>query len=171
MGAKLLTRAITPAIASEAAGKLTEGSALQPYAEVAGALAGAGGATAAANKFKAMAAARNAPSLTVDEIKAASRAGYQHPEVSAVQIKPQAVDNLATTIENDLSTLGFRANNQKSVFDTVSELKGAPGPVAVADLDSARKALGHLAKEVDSVGAPTANAAAAKLAIQMNGRR
>lgn len=166
LGAKLLTRAVAPAVASEAAGKLTEGTAAQPYAEVAGALAGAGGATAAANKFKAMAAARNAPSLTVDEIKAASRAGYQNPEVAAVQIKPQAVDNLAATIEGDLATLGFRPNNQKSVFDTVSELKGAPGPVAVADLDSARKALGHLAKEVDSVGAPTANAAAARLAIK-----
>lgn len=165
LGAKLLTRAVAPAVASEAAGKLTEGTAAQPYAELAGALGGAVGATAAANKFKAMAAARNAPSLTVDEIKAASRAGYQHPEVAAVQIKPRAVDNLATTIENDLTQSGFRPNNQKNVFDTVGELKGAPGPVGVADLDSARKALGVLAKEVDGVGKPTANAVAARTAI------
>lgn len=160
LGAKLLTRAVAPAVASEVGGQVAG-----PYGELAGALGGAVGATTAANKFKAMAAARNAPNLTVDEIKAASRAGYNHPEVAAVQIKPQAVDNLATTIENDLAQSGFRPNNQKSVFDTVSELKGAPGPVAVADLDSARKALGVLAKEVDGVGRPTANAVASRKAI------
>lgn len=166
LGARLLTRAVAPAVASEAAGKMTEGTPFQPYAEAAGALAGAGGATAAANKFRAMAVARNAPNLAVDEIKAASRAGYTHPDVAAVQIKPQAVDNLAVAIENDLANQGFRPNNQKQVFDTLSGLKGAPGPVSVADLDSARKAFGHLAKEVDGVGVPTATAVAAKDAIR-----
>lgn len=165
IGAKLLTRAVAPAVASEAAGKLTEGTSAQPYAELAGALAGGAGGSMAAQKFKAMAAARQAPTLTVDEIKAASRAGYNHPEVAAVQIKPQAVDNLATTIESDLAAQGFRPNNQGAVFSTVGELKGAPGPVGVADLDSARKALGVLAKEVDAVGKPTANAVAARRAI------
>jgi hypothetical protein len=58
LATKALTRVVAPAVGSEVAGKITEGTALQPYAEVAGALAGGVGASAAANKFKAMAAAR-----------------------------------------------------------------------------------------------------------------
>ena len=58
LATKALTRVVAPAVGSELAGKLTEGTALQPYAEVAGALAGGAGASAAANKFRAMAAAR-----------------------------------------------------------------------------------------------------------------
>lgn len=163
LAAKLATRVAAPAVASEVGGQVAG-----PYGEVAGALLGAAGGSAAANKFRQMAAARNAASVTptVDELKAASRAGYKDPEVAVVQIKPSAVDNLATTIENDLTTQGFRPNNQGQAFGIVNELKGAPGSVNVADLDSARRALGVVAKEVDSVGMPTANAVAARSAIK-----
>jgi hypothetical protein len=70
LAAKFATRAVAPAVASEAAGKLAEGTAAKPYAELAGALGGAVGASAAAQKFKAMAAARNAPSAvpTADDL-------------------------------------------------------------------------------------------------------
>lgn len=163
MAAKVATRVAAPAVASEIGGKVAG-----PYGEVAGALTGAAGATAAANKFRAMGAARNAGAAqpTIEEMKAASRAGYQSPEVAAVQIRPQAVDTLATAIENDLVSSGFRQRGQANVFDIVDELKNAPGAVGVADLDSARKALGVIAKEKDAVGAPTANAVAAQKAVR-----
>lgn len=161
LGAKLLTRVAAPVAASEIGGQIAG-----PYGEVAGALAGAVGGTAAANRFKAMAAARNGATPTIDELKSASRAGYKDPEVAAVQIKPAAVDNLAAKIENDLVGQGFRPNNQGQTFGIVNELKGAPGAVGVADLDASRKALGIIAKEVDAVGMPTANAVSARAAIK-----
>jgi hypothetical protein len=160
LATKALTRVVAPAVASEAGGAVGG-----PIGEVAGALAGGAGASAAAQKFKAMAAARALPDLTSQEIKTASRAGYQHPDVAAVKINPGAVDNLATTIESDLVGQGYRPNNQSSVFQTVNELKGAPGPVGVADLDAARKALGILAKEKDAIGQMTPQAAAASQAM------
>jgi hypothetical protein len=160
MGAKLLTRVAAPVAASEV-GRQVAG----PYGEVAGALAGAASASTVAQRFNAAAKARSAAVPTVDELKNAARTGYKSADVEAVRINPGAVDNLAATIENDLAGQGFRPKGQAGVFDVVGELRGAPGPVAVADLDAARKALGVIAKEKDAVGQATANATAARRAI------
>lgn len=172
LAAKLATRVVAPAVASEAAGKLTEGTAAQPYAELAGALAGGAGASMAANKLSALSAARGAAEIpTVDEIKAAARAQYQHPDVQAVQIKPDVVSNLADTISSDLQhgqNSGFRPANEPKVFSAVDELKNAAAegrPATVADLDSVRQVLGNAAKETDVTGSLTRQAVAANRAI------
>jgi len=164
---KILSRVAAPAAGSEAGRALTEGTAAQPYGELAGALLGAGGASAALSKINAAAASKAARATLpeVDDIKAAARAQYQDPAVEAVRIRPAAVTGLATKVENDLVDQGFRPRLQSGVFDIVNELKTARGPVAVADLDSARKALGVISREVDAVGAPTGNAVAARKAI------
>lgn len=96
---------------------------------------------------------------TSDALKDAYRAAINHPEVQAVQIKPEAVSDLATKMENDLLKQGFRARPGQGgpVFDTIDELKNAPGPVSVQDIDSVRKALGQVGK-----GIPTPDSAAAR---------
>jgi hypothetical protein len=173
LATKALTRVAAPAVASEAAGKLTEGTAAQPYAELGGALLGAGGATAGMRKFQELVAARAAAKLipTSDEIKSASRALYQHPDVAAVQIHPDAVSNLAASISSDLKhgqNSGFRPANEPKVFSAVDELTTAAKenrPATVADIDSVRQVLGGLAKEKDAIGQPTRQAAAASRAI------
>lgn len=110
-----------------------------------------------------------APVPTVAELKDAARAGYKSPEVEAVRINPQSTANLAAKIESDLAQQGFRPkpNQGGAVFDEVRGLVPPQGvnAVAVADIDSARKALGIIAKERDAVGQPTANAASARIAI------
>lgn len=107
------------------------------------------------------------PAPTVDQLKAAARAGYNSPEVAAVEIHPRSVANLAAKIEDDLIDKGFRPRNTPGTFDEVRNLTPPPGvnSVKVADLDSARKALKVMASEVDAVGKPTAEAAAASTAI------
>lgn len=128
---------------------------------------------AAGDAEKALMAARpgsrSAPPAsapTVPQLKAASRAGYNSPEVAAVEISPQSTANLATRIESDLTQRGFRARNEAAVFDEVRALEPPQGvqSVRVADLDSARKALGIMARERDAVGQPTARATAAGVA-------
>lgn len=106
---------------------------------------------------------------TAMELKAAAQAGYKAPEVAAVEIKPAAVTNLAASIENDLLQRGFRPT-AKSAGDTFGEIRDLRVPsgvesVKVADLDTARQALGNLSREVDAIGQPTAEAAAAGRAI------
>lgn len=106
---------------------------------------------------------------SVPELKSAARAAYNHPEVAAVEIRPQAVAGLSAQIEQDLAQQGFRprAGQGASTFQEVRDLTPGAGvqSVRVADIDSARKSLGLLAKEVDAVGQPTAEAAAASRAI------
>lgn len=106
------------------------------------------------------------PAPTVQELKASSRAAYNSPEVAAVQINPQSTANLSAKIENDLAKRGFRAGREKDVFDEVKGLTPPQGvtSVSVADLDSARKSLGIMARERDVVGQPTPKAAAASIA-------
>lgn len=157
---KLATRVAAPAIASEAAGQVTKGTAAEPVARVAGAvLGGMGGARALRP------AAAEVP--TAAELKTAAQAGYQHPEVAAVQIKPQAVTSLADTIKADLESghnSGFRALNQPKTFSAIEELKNpnqtgaiaAGAPVTVADIDSVRKVLTRLSID------PAEKAAAAR---------
>jgi hypothetical protein len=108
-----------------------------------------------------------APVPTVGELKAASRAGYNHPDVAAVEINPQSTALLSTKIESDLAQRGFRPANEPAVFSAVRELNPPSGVTAVkvADIDSARKVLGNIAKERDAVGAQTPRAAAANVAI------
>lgn len=104
---------------------------------------------------------------TPAEIKTASRAGYKHPEVAAVEIRPHVVQNLASEIESALVKEGFRpvTNNASGTFREVRRMQGASGPVLVDDLDAIRRAFGKYAKNVDVAGQPTTEAAAAKLAI------
>jgi hypothetical protein len=173
LATKALTRVAAPAVASEAAGKLSEGTAAQPYAEFGGALLGAGGVTVGMRKFQELVAARAAAKLipTTEDIKAASRGLYQHPDVAAVQIHPAAVSDLAESISSDLQhgqNSGFRRANEPKVFSAVDELKTAANenrPATVADIDSVRQVLGGLAKEKDAIGQPTRQAAAASRAI------
>src|SRR5579859_433828 len=158
LGTKAITRVVAPALASETAGQMTKGTEAEPYARTAGALLGGalGGAVTTPR-------ATTAAIPTAADLKTAAKSGYNHPDVAAVQIKPAAVDNLATTIENDLVSQGFRgrAGQGGTVFDTIGEMKNAPGPVSVADLDSVRKALGQVGKS----GIPTPDSVAANKAI------
>ncbi len=172
---KALTRAAAPAVASEVAGRLTEGTAAQPYAELGGTLLGTGGVTAGMRKFQELVAARNAAKLipSTDDIKAAARGLYQHPDVAAVQIHPAAVSDLGNTIASDLQhgqNSGFRPANEPKVFSAIDELNTAAKenrPATVADIDSVRQVLGGLAKEKDAIGQPTRQAAAATRAIDL----
>lgn len=151
---KLATRVAAPAVASEIGGKVAG-----PYGEIAGALVGAGGATAAARKFQEMAAARTAAKVLPDvaELKGASRAQYQHPDVNDVQFKPEALDDLATKIEKDLKfgpNSGFREANEKPVFNAVNELRSPLERDVVPDT---------IGTSVNSSGLDSANASLANI--------
>ncbi len=163
LGARLL-RLMGPAVLSETAGQATKGTAAEPFARIASAVAGGG-----VGAFPKSAATAATP--TIGQLKFASRAGYTHPEVAAVEIQPAAVASLAARIQNDLvggAGSGFRPATTPKTFGIVDELDVPRGvtSVKIADLDSARMALGRLAREVDPVGRPTMESAAASRAIQ-----
>jgi hypothetical protein len=157
---KRLLRVLPPALASETAGQLTKGTALEPVARVGGAFAGGAGLGKVAETLAAPAGA---------ELKAAAQAAYKHPVVKDVEFKPQAVGALSGRIQMDLVKDGFRPvqDNAQSTFAVLKDLNPPVGvqSVTVDDLDAARKVLSRYSKQVDAVGAPTTNATAAAKAI------
>ena len=166
---KLLTRVAAPAAASETAGQLTKGTEAEPYARIAGAVAGGGLASTLAH-------APEMAAPTVDELKNAARAQYNHPDVKNVQINPDAADFLHHWIQNDLengANAGFRAANEPKTFSAISELsnpnqsmgRSVGSPVSIDDIQSVRKVLGRIADTRDATGNLTSDAAAAQRAI------
>lgn len=148
LGAKVLTRAVAPAVASEAAGKLTEGTAAQPYAELAGALAGGVGGTMAANKFKQMAAARQAASTVPsgEDLLRSGSNGFEAVKASNAVIKPSSVEQIAKDVRTELLNDGKHPSigSQGGVFSTLDRLEnlGAQGGgVTPKDLEVIRKNL------------------------------
>lgn len=165
LATKLATRVAAPALASEAAGAVTNDN---PYAKAGGALVGAVAGPAAFNKaIKAMSPAAAEASLS--DLKTAGRAGYQSQEVTDVRINSRAASDLAAKIETDLHGAGFRPTSEAKVFNAVDELRAAENggrAATVADIDGVRKVLGNAAKEKDLQGMLTPQAVAAKTAMQ-----
>lgn len=166
--AKLATRVALPAVASETAGQLTKGTDAEPYARVAGGVLG--GLSGSLRR------AETAAAPTVEELKDAARAQYNHPDVKGVTFRPEAADFLHHWIRNDLeagTNSGFRATNEPKTFAAISELSN-PGasmartvgaPATIDDIQSVRKVLGRISDEKSSVGTPTSDAVAARRAI------
>lgn len=95
---------------------------------------------------------------TVEELKAAAKSGYNHPEVAAVQIEPDAVVAGAANIKSDLIGRGLRERVAPNTFAALDDLKNqptAPGtpppPTTIADIESVRQNLGQIALDY---GAP-----------------
>lgn len=159
---------LAPAIASETAGQLTAGTAAEPYARIAGGVAG-GVAGARATAPRAAEAAIPA----AEQIRDAARAGYQHPEVAAVQIRPASVEAAADRIAADLNRRGQLNNVAPNTHRALDELRNTgntpglpPGVATVQEIRSVRQNLGELAKEVSPIGRPTSEAVAAGVAAR-----
>lgn len=93
---KAVTQVAAPALASETAGQATKGTAYEPYARVAGALAGGLGASTIASGFTpTKAPSRQAIFDEADNL-------YKAPEVEALRIKPVAADVFVNQVKKNL---------------------------------------------------------------------
>jgi len=156
---KLLTRAVAPGVASEAAGQATKGTALEPYARVAAAVAGGGAAGAVAAPRQAAQALPD-----IDAVAAAAKAGYNSPEVQALRVHGGAVNNLGDDIAQTLERKGFFREDHPGVFSSVDRLRNAGPSVDFNRLDAIRQSLNGSAGEIDAFGRATRTAAAARSA-------
>lgn len=148
LAARIATRAVAPAVSSEAAGKLTEGTAAQPYAELAGALAGGVGGSMAAQKFKTAAATRAAtPAVpTAEDLLATAGRQFEAVNASDAVINPASVQQMAKDIRTELLNDGKHPTigNQSGVFgalDRLENLGAQGGGVTPKDLETIRKNL------------------------------
>ncbi|RTE91912.1 hypothetical protein [Bradyrhizobium sp. LVM 105] len=156
---KAATRVAIPAVASEAGGAVAG-----PYGEVAGALLGAGGASAAARKFQQMGTARSTASTipTAQDLLSTARGQFKSAEDMNLVVKPDFTSAAAADMRAALR--GFDPEGQAPVFKAVDRLEAlgqsAPGlpPTAVPmnEVELIRKQLTNLKMSPD---APTREAA------------
>lgn len=151
IGRRLVTQAIVPALASEAAGQATEGTAFEPYARIAGGIAGGVGAAGAANALtRARASGVKAPDANA--LKDAARANYEAARQSGLEINPQPVRDLAVKLETELNKFGFSNRNVPETFGVLKDLQAAPagGVMTATNFESARQALTQAVRNISN---------------------
>lgn len=108
------------------------------------------------------------PLPTSEQLLDSYKAKIAQPEVQNLKIDPYSTDLLASKIDMDLRSAGFRPTKASGTFSALDELRPAQGvrAASVADVDNARQALGVVAKERDAFGKATPDAAAAQKALR-----
>lgn len=133
---------VAGAVGSEGAGQAAEGTNYEIPARLAGGLAGG----LLAGKVAGLNTPRVA-NATVEDLKDAASAGYQHPDVAALQIHPAAATQLSQNIESTLLKNGVDdivAPQTAKIIDRLKAPRFGPS-TTIEDLDGARKALGNVA--------------------------
>lgn len=153
--ARLLTNVAAPAVGSE----IGEGVA-GPLGGIAGALAGGVGATSAAQKFKAMAAARQGASALPSGEKLVETGGNQFTQARDmnVVVTPDFATKTASAMRTALKDFDSEDAALKDVFRKIDRLDnlGSSPSVAMNDVENVRKQLSKLRLSAD---APTREAA------------
>jgi hypothetical protein len=153
---RLGTQAVIPAIASETAGQLTQGTSYEPYARAVGGLAGGllGGVPSAGE------------GLTRQEVKANATKLYNHPSLQGAEATPQSMQNLATVLDRHLTNNNFSPLKATEAFGAIDQLKGLGSSgndaATIANIRGISQTLNRTAREVDRNGQFTADAVAAQ---------
>jgi hypothetical protein len=134
---------LAPALASEAAGQLTEGTPLEPVARIAGAAL----APAAIGRLGSRSVRAAAAIPTSEAIGDAAEHGYKSVRDLGVQFKPEALSNLAGTVEQSLMRDGLRPSLARKTFDVLGDLRNPPAGATAdfADVAALRRVLGKVA--------------------------
>lgn len=152
LGARLLRMVAAPAIASETAGELTQGTAAEPYARAGAAILG-GGLGAGLKSRAALPALKNA-----EQIEQAATTGYQSANLKNVVFKDDAIDSLqnqmrSATLNSDL------APTTHKIIDTLDSPVAGKANFTWEDVQTARQLLGD---EAGRFADPVAQGAAVK---------
>lgn len=156
---RAITQAIVPGALSEAAGQATEGTGAEPYARIAGALAG-GGVGALADRVSAARSAKNAVP-DIQDVLTSSSADFKSPEVQNVTFKPGTIDGVANITANDLNRARLNERLAPQTHAILDDLKTPVNGTAhtIEDVQTARTLLGKVAGNFAN---PTDQAAASQ---------
>lgn len=104
---------------------------------------------------------------TIEDLKEASAAGYQHPEVKSLALKPSAVQNWKDRLTVAMNEEGFDDVLAPKTFGVMKGLENSPygGFVSGQNLNTLRKKLGRVAGSSD----PVERAAASKAMESLDG--
>lgn len=130
---------VIPGLVSEGAGQATEGSALEPFARVGGAMLGAG---VAGGLMKA----KKAAIPTVGDLEAQSRALYDSAKQRGVLVSHNVFDNAINNITRKAQSFPIDEQLTPGAFRALQRLNEMRGTsVDLEDLDNLRKIIGMAA--------------------------
>jgi hypothetical protein len=141
---------VAPAVASEAAGQATEGTAWEPYARVAGAMAGGVAAAAPGAKAGTKQMLKEAP--TFDKVKVDTDAAYKALDNAKIVFDQNAYRGTAMRIQNDLRKEGLLPEQGGDISTFLNQILGRAKTGKLngwTEVDSIRKNLGPIAASSD----------------------
>lgn len=127
---KIASNVVAPALASETAGQLTQGTAAEPIARIAG---GLGGGFAGAR----LGAAKLPPAPTLADIKAAGVEALKSPAVQDVRFDPIVANTISDHTISALRQERFNDTNAAKTFSVLEDLKTPVGPAPEMNLGTA----------------------------------
>lgn len=148
--ARKAAQVLIPAFASETAGQMTEGGALEPYARIAGALLGGG--------VSAIGAGRNIPKTpTAKEIFREGGNAYEaaKPVLKDVKVTNPTYQNIVGAMQREADDFGivpevhgpvegFLGRHAKAAAPTPGVVGSRGAEPSLYDLELARRGLGHI---------------------------
>lgn len=158
----LMTRAanvLVPAIASETAGQLTKGTAAEPYARLAGAVAGGGVAAGGNALMSARDAAKSAiPAPTAAELQKTGNDLYQVAKDAGVTVDPAGFKSMVGNIASKMKDFAFDADLQpKTAVVLRKVLAQTNNPnLSLPELENMRKMASTVAREAADASDKTA---------------
>jgi hypothetical protein len=141
---RLMTRVVAPAVGSETAGELTEGTPYEGVARLGGALVGGLTGVKGADVLSTAALRRANPVPTEQELQAAARGpgqGYSSPDIANLQLNQSAGLYLGNQIRSALRNAKVDPINGAQYYDLADRLETPRfGPnLTIDDLDSVRQ--------------------------------
>lgn len=135
---------LIPAVASETAGQLTKGEESEPYARLAGAIAG--GVAASGRGGNAMKQLRkSAPNL--EQVGEQTNAAYKRLRDAGIQFDDNAYRSFAMSVVNKLRNHGWRPRDGDPISGDIKEIVSRVGkPNNWDEIESLRKYVGNLPK-------------------------
>ena len=137
---RVVTQDVAPAVASEAAGQATQGTAAEPYARIGAAVVGG----FPFGRWRTAANTSAAP--LIDDLHDAASNAYDQIRQSGFALKPKPVATLADQIEQELTKRGWTERNVPETYGVIRDLQDlhnapAGSTVTASNFDTARQEL------------------------------
>lgn len=138
---QMLRYGVIPGLASEAAGQATEGTALEPYARMAGAFF-APIALGTANKTLSAMFKRASERPSVQTLKDAKSAAYKAVDQSGIRLPASVADDIASRASAAASSRNYVPDVDKQTFASLKILENQSGKqLTIGELDNIRQGL------------------------------
>jgi hypothetical protein len=156
LGLRALKYAVAPGIASEAAGQLTEGTKMEPYARGVAGLLGMGGATAGLNRLGERFAKSKLASA--DDFKTAATKSYDDVSNAGIYVKSSSLKKVMDDTVSQMKVDGYNPGNQTYTHNALKRINSKlnsgmfgtnPSGLHFKELDDLSQSLGKEIKNLN----------------------